>query len=69
MAKKKKSRTVTAKVLGAIPRWDIDGWMVRLTAPYLPFCLDSSLTFPDRESAEAEAEKWRGRTIKITITK
>jgi hypothetical protein len=72
MAKKTKTRTVTARVVGPIPTLatrDGFAWKLRLAAPYLPFYLDSSQSYLSLERAEADAEKWRKRKITITIEK
>jgi len=69
-AKKPKSRTVTAKVIGAIPHvmYNGVGWKVRMAAPYLPFYLDSSTAFTEKATADAFAEKLKMKKVQITIT-
>lgn len=75
MAKKKaratKTRTATARVVGAIPHAGYKGllWKVRLTVARLPFYLDSTGCYGTLEQAEAEAEKWKRRTIVVSVTK
>lgn len=65
------TRTVTATVVGAIPHAGYNEvlWKVRLKAPYLPFYLDSSHCYRDVEKAKAEAEKWKGRKVVVTVSK
>lgn len=65
----KKTRTVKARVVGAIP--DVLGnqcvWRVRMVAPFLPFYLDGQMRFSDKKRADAMAEKWRAKQVTITI--
>jgi hypothetical protein len=71
MAKQSKVRKTTAKVIGAVPHSGASSvlWNVRLTAPYLPFYLDSVVSYETKERAEEEAKKWRKRTITLEIRK
>lgn len=66
---KPKTRTVTARVVGAVPHDGYSGalWRVRLTAPFLPFYLDGKMNYPHKADADKEAEKWRRRKITITF--
>lgn len=67
--KKMKKRTVAARVVGVVPHIHGNGigWMVRMTAPYFRFFFDSEMLFTSKEMAEAEAERWRKRKVKVTI--
>ena len=73
MAKRKekaKSRTVTVRVVGAIPKplGARAVWVVRMSAPYLPFYLDSSSSWATKDQADAVAERWKRKTVQITVT-
>lgn len=68
---KTKKRKTVARMIGAIPHAGLNGvlWKVRLSAPYLPFHIDSNMSYVMKADADREVEKWRRRKITIEITR
>lgn len=66
MAKSKKTRTYTARMIGPIPD-ALGTWKVRMKAPHLPFYLDSEMHFGLKADADEFAKRWSKRRVTFTV--